>query len=50
MPRWSVFGVAFFAGVLMVPAISNFFIGYADRNRISVIGLYIAFIIPCTCA
>ena len=46
VPRWSVIGVAFFAAILMLPAIWNFFIGYAVGTAISVIGLYIAFIIP----
>jgi amino acid transporter len=46
VPRWSVLGVAFFAGVLMIPAIWNYFIGYAVGTAIAVIGLYIAFIIP----
>ena len=46
VPRWSVFGIAFFAAVLMIPAIWNYFIGYAVGTAIAVIGLYIAFIIP----
>jgi amino acid transporter len=46
VPRWSVLGVAFFAGVLMVPAIWNYFVGYAVGTAIAVIGLYIAFILP----
>jgi amino acid transporter len=46
VPRWSVLGIAFFAGVLMVPAIWNYFVGYAVGTAISVIGLYIAFVIP----
>ena len=44
--RWSVVGVAFFAAVLMIPAIWNYFIGYAVGTAIAVIGLYIAFILP----
>jgi amino acid transporter len=46
VPRWSVFAIVFMAGVLMVPAIWNYFIGYAVGTAIAVIGLYIAFIIP----
>ena len=38
--------VAFWCGILMVPAIWNYFIGYAVGTAIAVIGLYIAFIIP----
>ena len=34
------------AGVLMVPAIWNYFVGYAVGTAIAVIGLYIAFVIP----
>jgi amino acid transporter len=46
VPRWSVLGIWFFAGVLMVPAIWNYFVGYAVGTAIAVIGLYIAFVIP----
>jgi amino acid transporter len=46
VPRWSVFGIAFFAAVLMIPAAWNYFIGYAVGTAIAVIGLYIAFILP----
>ena len=46
VPRWSVLAIAFMAGVLMVPAIWNYFVGYAVGTAIAVIGLYIAFIIP----
>jgi amino acid transporter len=46
VPVWSVFGVAFFAAVLMIPAIWNYFVGYAVGTAIAVIGLYIAFVIP----
>jgi amino acid transporter len=46
VPRWSVLGIWFFAGVLMIPAIWNYFVGYAVGTAIAVIGLYIAFIIP----
>jgi len=46
VPRWSVFGIGFFAGVLMIPANWNYFIGYAVGTAVAVIGLYIAFILP----
>jgi amino acid transporter len=46
VPRWSVFGIWLFAGILMIPAIWNYFVGYAVGTAIAVIGLYIAFIIP----
>jgi amino acid transporter len=46
VPRWSVLGVAFFAAVLMIPAIWNYLVGYAVGTAIAVIGLYIAFILP----
>jgi amino acid transporter len=46
VPRWSVFAIIFMSAVLMVPAIWNYFIGYAVGTAIAVIGLYIAFIIP----
>ena len=46
VPVWSVFGVAFFAAVLMIPAWWNYFVGYAVGTAIAVIGLYIAFVIP----
>ena len=46
VPRWSVLGIWFFAAVLMIPAIWNYFVGYAVGTAIAVIGLYIAFIIP----
>jgi amino acid transporter len=46
VPAWSVVGIAIFSGLLMVPAIWNYFVGYAVGTAISVIGLYIAFVIP----
>jgi amino acid transporter len=46
VPRWSVIGIAFFAAVLMIPAIWNYLVGYAVGTAIAVIGLYIAFILP----
>jgi amino acid transporter len=46
VPVYSVVGVSFFAAVLMIPAVWNYFIGYAVGTAIAVIGLYIAFILP----
>ena len=46
VPRWSVLAVAFWRAILMVPAIWNYFVGYAVGTAIAVIGLYIAFVIP----
>ena len=46
VPVYSVFGVAFFAAVLMIPAVWNYLVGYAVGTAIAVIGLYIAFVIP----
>jgi amino acid transporter len=46
VPVWSVFGIGFFAAVLMIPAIWNYLVGYGVGTAIAVIGLYIAFILP----
>jgi amino acid transporter len=46
VPVYSVVGVSFFAAILMIPAVWNYFIGYAVGTAIAVIGLYIAFILP----
>jgi amino acid transporter len=46
VPVYSVIGVSFFAAILMIPAVWNYFIGYAVGTAIAVIGLYIAFILP----
>ena len=46
VPHWSVFGIWLFAGILMIPAVWNYFVGYAVGTAIAVIGLYIAFVIP----
>ena len=46
VPKWSVFGIWLFAGILMIPAVWNYFVGYSVGTAIAVIGLYIAFIIP----
>ena len=46
VPVFSVIGVSLFAAILMIPAVWNYFIGYAVGTAIAVIGLYIAFILP----
>jgi amino acid transporter len=46
VPVYSVIGVSLFAAILMIPAVWNYFIGYAVGTAIAVIGLYIAFILP----
>jgi amino acid transporter len=46
VPVYSVVGVALFAAILMIPAVWNYFVGYAVGTAIAVIGLYIAFILP----
>jgi amino acid transporter len=46
VPRNAVWAIAVLAGILMVPAIWNYLVGYAAGTAIAVIGLYIAFIIP----
>jgi amino acid transporter len=46
VPVFSVVGVSTFAAILMIPAVWNYFIGYAVGTAIAVIGLYIAFILP----
>jgi len=46
VPVYSVVGVSLFAAILMIPAVWNYFIGYAVGTAIAVIGLYIAFILP----
>jgi amino acid transporter len=46
IPRNSVWAITVLAGLLMVPAIWNYLVGYAAGTAIAVIGLYIAFIIP----
>ena len=47
VPTYSVFGIGFFSAILMVPAVWNYLVGYFVGTAISVIGLYIAFMIPC---
>src|SRR5215210_8029460 len=46
VPRNSVWAIVVLAGILMVPAIWNYLVGYAVGTAIAVIGLYIAFILP----
>jgi amino acid transporter len=46
VPVYSVFGVGLFSAILMIPAVWNYLVGYAAGTAISVIGLYIAFILP----
>ena len=43
---YAVFAIGVLSGLLMVPAISNYLVGYAAGTAIAVIGLYIAFILP----
>jgi amino acid transporter len=47
VPVYSVFGIGLFSAVLMIPAVWNYLVGYFVGTAISVVGLYIAFIIPC---
>jgi Amino acid permease len=46
VPVYSVFGIGFFAAIIMVPAIWNYLVGYGVGTAIAVIGLYIAFVLP----
>jgi amino acid transporter len=46
VPVHAVFAVGILSGLLMVPAIWNYLVGYAAGTAIAVIGLYIAFVIP----
>ena len=46
VPRNAVWAIAVLSGLLMVPAIWNYLVGYAAGTAIAVIGLYIAFILP----
>ena len=45
-PRNAVWAIVVLAGLLMVPAIWNYLVGYGVGTAIAVIGLYIAFILP----
>src|SRR5215210_5070204 len=46
VPRNAVWAIVVLAGILMIPAIWNYLVGYAVGTAIAVIGLYIAFILP----
>jgi amino acid transporter len=46
VPRNAVAAICVLSGVLMVPAIWNYLVGYGVGTAIAVIGLYIAFVIP----
>ncbi|MGZ4280539.1 MAG: amino acid permease [Gaiellaceae bacterium] len=46
VPVYAVFAIGVLSGLLMVPAIWNYLVGYAAGTAIAVIGLYIAFVIP----
>jgi hypothetical protein len=43
---YAVFAIGVMSGLLMVPAIWNYLVGYAAGTAIAVIGLYIAFVLP----
>jgi amino acid transporter len=46
VPVYAVFAIGVMAGLLMVPTIWNYLVGYAVGTAIAVIGLYIAFVLP----
>ena len=46
VPVYAVFAIGVLSGLLMVPAIWNYLVGYAAGTAIAVIGLYIAFMLP----
>jgi amino acid transporter len=46
VPVYAVWGICVLSFALMIPTLSNAFVGYAVGTQISVIGLYIAFILP----
>jgi amino acid transporter len=46
VPVHAVFAIGVMAGILMIPAIWNYLVGYAVGTAIAVIGLYIAFVLP----
>jgi amino acid transporter len=46
VPVYAVFAIGVLSGLLMVPAIWNYLVGYAAGTAIAVIGLYIAFVLP----
>jgi amino acid transporter len=46
VPVYAVFAIGVLSGILMIPAIWNYLVGYAVGTAIAVIGLYIAFVLP----
>jgi amino acid transporter len=46
VPRNAVWAIVAMSGLLMVPAIWNYLVGYGVGTAIAVIGLYIAFVLP----
>jgi amino acid transporter len=46
VPRSAVWAIVAMSGLLMVPAIWNYLVGYGVGTAIAVIGLYIAFVLP----
>jgi amino acid transporter len=46
VPVYTVWAIVVAAFLLMVPTLSNAFVGYAVGTSIAVIGLYIAFVLP----
>jgi amino acid transporter len=46
VPVYCVWAIVVLAFALMIPTLSNAFVGYAVGTQVSVIGLYIAFVLP----
>jgi amino acid transporter len=46
VPIYSVWAICILSFALMIPTLSNAFVGYAVGTQVSVIGLYIAFVLP----
>jgi amino acid transporter len=46
VPIYTVWAICVLAFALMIPTLSNAFVGYAVGTSIAVIGLYIAFVLP----
>jgi amino acid transporter len=46
VPIYTVWAICVLAFLLMIPTLSNAFVGYAVGTSIAVIGLYIAFVLP----
>ena len=46
VPLYCVVAICALAFALMIPTLSNAFVGYAVGTQVSVIGLYIAFVLP----